>query len=123
MFARLSRVVVVALVIGGCGDDVGRNREQETFACSRGFRADDWTSERLRTGQSLARCEWFVGRHQRAVRRMLGEPSFRNGPLLTWELGHSTRGLGPTGWFLVIELDRTGPSGRVTGARTYTKAT
>ena len=49
-------------------------------------------------------------------RRALGQPATRYGRNLTWDLGDSARGIGPTGWFLIVE--QTGRHGPVKRAVT-----
>src|SRR3954447_23777489 len=93
------RLVVVALVVvasAGCGGD----REERTFACSRGFRASDWSQQRLMTGQSVAKCGWLQGWDESRVLRALGRPETRYRQYLGWTLRPSTRGIGPMVWKL-----------------------
>jgi hypothetical protein len=84
--------------------------EDAGFICDRGFRPADWREERLKTGRSIASCNWMVGWREGSVLRALGKPTERNGPHLTWGLGPSDTGIGPRCWVLTLRQDgRHGP--------------
>jgi hypothetical protein len=81
--ACLLVLLCVATSLSGCLG-LGTSKDEATFDCKRGFRVADWQStRRLRTGQSIAKCDWLAGWSERRVRRDLGRPDF--GPRLAPE--------------------------------------
>ena len=82
----LACVVLLAcsLVLTGCLGLGSSSPDEATFNCDRGFRVADWNSkERLKTGQSIAKCGWLDGWPEARVRRELGRRDF--GPSLAPE--------------------------------------
>ena len=116
----LLMLVFVAVATAGCSVGIFPD-DDATFACDRGFRASDWESNTLKTGQSIAKCGWLKDWSQRRVRRVLGEPdggSARNG--IRHVLADSRSSIGPAIWILTIKVDFD--SRRVIGARTDTES-
>jgi hypothetical protein len=113
--ARAALLTICGVVLGGCWAVKGEH-EEDTFACDRGFRASDWRQAPLRTGQSIAKCDWLEGWSARKVRETLGRPDFHTTPRrLAYPLAISEKGLGPLQWYVMIVLDR--PRGTVVDAR------
>lgn len=94
----------MAFAGAGCGGD----DEERTFACDRGFRAEDWRAERLKTAQSAEKCGWLRGWRRRQLVEVLGQPATRSARHLTWEVGSSDRGIGPSAWSLSAGLSAAG---------------
>ena len=114
--AGVAALVAAAISAFGCAS---RNDERQTFDCGRGFRATDWRDDPLKTGQSIAKCDWLDGWSQERVRRALGRPTFGHGPrYMRWDIGICDPCLGPTMWRLTIK--QTAKHGPVRSARTAT---
>lgn len=72
----MASIGLSALALGGCLGGAS-SADEATFACARGFRSSDWHSpQKLKTGQSIAKCGWLEGWSQTGVRRVLGRPDF-----------------------------------------------
>lgn len=101
--------------------DLGRahHRETRTVDCDRGFAVVDWKRDRLKTGQSIAKCDWFDGWSARRVERAIGKSDpvgDRREP--RWAIGDSASSIGPTLWELELSLDQRD---RVADSRTGTR--
>jgi hypothetical protein len=111
-------LLCAALTAGGA---VGcaSSPDEATFPCDHGFRAADWNShQRLKTGQSIAKCGWLNGWSSEHIRTTLGRPDF--GPRTAPEYvlpGGEDAGEDLHEWLLKVHFDT---SGRVTSARTET---
>jgi hypothetical protein len=70
-------LLTCGLVFAGCFGLGSSSPDEATFNCTRGFRAADWNSKnRLKTGQSIAKCGWLDGWTVGRVRRELGLRDF-----------------------------------------------
>jgi hypothetical protein len=108
-------LTLCTVLVAGCWNGTAED-EEATFACERGFRPGDWRDQTLKTGQSIAKCDWLDGWSERTVREALGRWEYRTPRRITYDIGVSAHGLGPLAWDLTIVLDRRG--GNVVDAKT-----
>jgi hypothetical protein len=105
--------LIAVLMITGVGmyvfmDEAGHNSE---ISCGRGYRSQDFVQRRLATARAATRCRWLIGWSEQRVIQAFGRSQYREGSkglLVSYDVGSSDAGIGPTDWFLVIRFDHPG---------------